>query len=137
MFADLPSAAFGLNYDPSHLVWQRMDEVRPVREFGRSARIFHVHAKDASVDEGRCDDVGILAVPLAHHTPRLPGLGSVRWPALIAALHDAGYAGPVCVEVEDRDFEGSLESRKDALRRSAAFLRPLLSAPPGAAPGSG
>ena len=124
MFADIPSAAFGLNYDPSHLVWQRMDEVRPVREFRE--RLFHVHAKDASVDTDHCDDVGILAAPLTHHTPRLPGLGSVRWAMLLSALRDAGYTGPVCIEVEDCDFEGSLEARKDALRRSAAFLRPLL-----------
>jgi sugar phosphate isomerase/epimerase len=124
MFADIPSAGFGLNFDPSHLVWQRMDYLKPLREF--AARIFHVHAKDCSIDSDRCDDVGILAAPLLHHTPRLPGLGDVRWGDLIAALREGGYAGAVCVEVEDREFEGSLERRKEALRLSAAFLRPLI-----------
>ncbi|MGH2389157.1 MAG: TIM barrel protein, partial [Chloroflexota bacterium] len=55
--------------------------------------------------------------------PKLPGLGSVRWGAFFAALTDAGYDGPVCVEVEDRAYEGSLGDRERALRQSAAFLR--------------
>jgi hypothetical protein len=42
MFEEIPSDHFGLNYDPSHLVWQQMDEVAPIREF--ADRIFHVHA---------------------------------------------------------------------------------------------
>ena len=48
MFAEIPSPSFGLNYDPSHLVWQQMDYLRPLAEF--AARIFHVHLKDALVD---------------------------------------------------------------------------------------
>jgi sugar phosphate isomerase/epimerase len=121
MFAEIPEANFGLNYDPSHLIWQRMDEVAPIREF--AARLHHVHAKDARLDRAKLDQVGILAVPLAYHTPKLPGLGDVRWGAFFAALTDAGYNGPVCVEVEDRAYEGSLTDRERALRQSAAFLR--------------
>lgn len=124
MFADIPSPSFGLNFDPSHLVWQRMDHVKPLHEF--ATRLFHVHAKDCTIDSDRCDDVGILAAPLSHHTPRLPGLGDVRWSDVFSALKSVGYAGAVCVEVEDREFEGSLELRKEALRRSAAFLRPFM-----------
>jgi sugar phosphate isomerase/epimerase len=121
MFEAIPDAHFGLNYDPSHMIWQQMDEVRPIAEF--AARLHHVHAKDARLDRARLDDVGILAVPLAYHTPKLPGLGDVRWGAFFAALSEAGYRGPVCVEVEDRAYEGTLEDRKRALRQSAAFLR--------------
>ena len=124
MFADIPSESFGLNFDPSHLLWQRMDYIKPLSEF--SSRIFHFHAKDCSIDAERCDDVGILATPLLHHTPRLPGLGGVRWADIIAALKGIGYVGPVCVEVEDRAFEGSLELRKEGLRQGASFLRPLI-----------
>jgi sugar phosphate isomerase/epimerase len=126
MFADLPSAFLGLNFDPSHLLWQRIDHIKPLREF--APRLFHVHAKDCSIDVERCDEVGILASPLSHHTPRLPGLGGVRWMELFATLHAVGYTGAVCAEVEDRAFEGSLELRKEALRRCAAFLRPLIAA---------
>jgi sugar phosphate isomerase/epimerase len=120
MFEEIPNANLGLNYDPSHMIWQQMDEVRPIEEF--APRLFHVHAKDVRLDRRRLDEVGILAVPLAYHTPKLPGLGHVRWGAFFAALTDVGYKGAVCVEVEDRAYEGSLEDRKRALRQSATYL---------------
>ena len=124
MFEEIPDANFGLNYDPSHMIWQQMDEVRPIEEF--APRLFHVHAKDVRLDRRRLDEVGILAVPLAYHTPKLPGLGDVRWGALFAALTDVGYRGAVCVEVEDRAYEGSLEDRTRALRQSATYLRQFM-----------
>jgi sugar phosphate isomerase/epimerase len=125
MFEEIPSPSFGLNYDPSHLVWQQMDPVKPIRDF--ASRIFHVHAKDVRVDRDRLNDVGILATPLEYHTPKLPGLGEVDWPAFFAALTDAGYTGPVCIEVEDRAYEGSLEDRKRALIQSKRFLESYVS----------
>lgn len=125
MFEQIPSSNFGLNFDPSHLVWQQMDEVRPVYEFGE--KIFHVHAKDAKVQRDRLHDVGILATPLKWHTPKLPGLGDVAWGKLFSALTDVGYQGPVCIEVEDRAFEGDLESRKRSLRQSGSYLRQYVS----------
>jgi sugar phosphate isomerase/epimerase len=126
MFRDIPSKNFGLNFDPSHLVWQRMDYIRPLEEF--ASRIFHAHAKDVKIDQARLDDVGILATPLEFHTPKLPGLGEVDWTRFLAALAQTGYDGPLCVEVEDRDYEGSLESRKESLRVSAKHLRPIVDA---------
>jgi sugar phosphate isomerase/epimerase len=120
MFEDIPSDHFGLNYDPSHLVWQQIDYVAPLREFG--SRIFHVHAKDVRIDRERLNQVGILAAPLDYHTPKLPGLGEIDWGRFFSVLGDVGYRGPVCVEVEDRAYEDSLETRKAALRQSAAFL---------------
>jgi sugar phosphate isomerase/epimerase len=121
MFDAFPSAAFGLNYDPSHLVWQQMDYLAPLGEF--ADRIHHVHAKDVRLDRHRLDDVGILATPLEYHTPKLPGLGEVDWGRFVSVLGDAGYQGPVCVEVEDRAYEGSLESRQLALKQSCDYLR--------------
>lgn len=121
LFDDIPSAHLGLNYDPSHMVWQQMDWLGPVREF--AGRIFHVHAKDVRIDRERLDDVGILATPLEYHVPKLPGLGEIDWGKFCSILNESGYRGPVCVEVEDRAFEESLESRKAALRQSCTFLR--------------
>jgi sugar phosphate isomerase/epimerase len=121
MFAEIPAANFGLNYDPSHLIWQQMDYIKPLREF--ASRIFHVHLKDARVDRDRLDDEGILATPLAFHTPKLPGLGDVDWGRFFSVLGETGYQGPVCVEVEDRAYEGSLELRQAALRQSLTYLR--------------
>jgi len=121
MFRDLPSPRLGLNFDPSHLVWLQMDYLAPLREF--ADRIFHVHAKDVRVDPHLLDDVGILAYPPAYHTPKLPGMGDVNWGQFFSVLGDIGYRGPVCVEVEDRVFEGSLEHRKLSLQQSHTYLR--------------
>ena len=121
MFEAIPSPRFGLNFDPSHFVWQQMDYLKAMREFAR--RFHHVHLKDARLDRFRLDEVGIMAYPLEFHTPKLPGLGDVEWGKFFSALNDAGYRGPVCVEVEDRAYEGSLELRKAALVQSAAYLR--------------
>ena len=124
MFEDIPSDHFGLNYDPSHMVWQQMDYLRPLRDF--ADRLFHVHAKDVRIDRDRLDDVGIMATPNEYHTPKLPGLGDVDWGRFFSALGDTGYDGPVCVEVEDRAYEGSLDARKASLRQSATFLRQFI-----------
>lgn len=121
MFADIPNSNFGLNFDPSHLPWQMMDYLKPINEF--SKRIFHVHAKDVRVDRDRIDEVGILAYPKEYHVPKLPGMGEVNWGKFFSVLGDTGYDGPVCVEVEDRAYEGSLVSRRAALTQSHTFLR--------------
>ena len=121
MYEEIPSPNFGLNFDPSHFIWQQMDYLKPLREF--KDRLFHVHAKDVRVDRERLDSVGILATPLEYHIPKLPGLGDVDWGRFFSVLGEVGYNGPVCVEVEDRSFEGSLESRQAALRQSATYLR--------------
>ncbi len=124
MFNDIPSPAFGLNYDPSHLVWQQIDHLRPLYEFKN--RLFHVHAKDARVNRDRLNEVGVLATPLCYHTPRLPGLGDVNWGGFFATLGEVGYTGPVCIEVEDRAYEHSQEGREAALMQSARFLRQFM-----------
>ena len=124
MFRRIPSGHFGLNYDPSHLIWQGMDPVQPIYEF--RDRIFHVHAKDARVYGERLNAVGILATPLEYHSPKLPGLGDVPWGRFFAALTDIKYRGPLCVEVEDRAYEGFLEDRQRALHQSKRFLEQFL-----------
>jgi sugar phosphate isomerase/epimerase len=124
MFEAIPSPNFGLNYDPSHMLWQQMDYIAPLKEF--SSRIFRVHLKDVAVDREKLDQVGILAYPLEFHTPKLPGRGNINWVKFLGALKDAGYDGPVCVEVEDREFEVDLAHRKQALTLSAEYLGPLL-----------
>jgi sugar phosphate isomerase/epimerase len=121
MFADIPSDSFGLNFDPSHFIWQQMDYLRAIREF--APRIFHAHAKDARLDRHKLDEVGILANPLEYHTPKLPGLGDVNWGQYFSVLGDSGYRGPVCIEVEDRAYEGSLENRQASLVQSGRYLR--------------
>jgi sugar phosphate isomerase/epimerase len=78
------------------------------------------------IERHKLDDVGILATPLEYHCPKLPGLGEIDWGRFCSVLGDAGYRGPVCIEVEDRACEATLESRQAALRQSRTFLRNFL-----------
>ena len=121
MYQDSPSPNFGLNFDPSHFIWQRMNYLKPLRDF--RDRIFHAHAKDVRLDQDRLNQVGIMAHPSDFHTPKLPGLGDVNWGRFFSVLTDTGYDGAVCVEVEDRAYEGSLDKRKASLIQSARYLR--------------
>ena len=125
MFEEIPSPNFGLNFDPSHLVWLQIDYLKPLREC--SDKIFHVHAKDVRVDRHRLDEVGILGDPLEYHTPKLPGLGDVNWGQFFSVLSDVGYQGSVCIEVEDRAYEETLERRQASLIQSGSFLKQLMS----------
>jgi sugar phosphate isomerase/epimerase len=124
IFEAIPSKHFGLNYDPSHLIWQMMDYTKPIFEF--SDRIFHVHLKDARILWEKIGDAGILTTPLNLHTPKIPGLGDIDWGKFFSALYEAGYNGPACIEVEDKSFEGSLENRKTALLQSRNYLRQFI-----------
>jgi sugar phosphate isomerase/epimerase len=123
LFEEIPSPHLGLNFDPSHLVWQHIDYVRAVRDF--APRLVHVHAKDTRIDAGALYALGVLG--LGWHTPKLPGLGDVDWGRLFSALTDVGYKGAVCIEVEDRAYEGSFDDRKRALRQSKRFLEQFVS----------
>lgn len=124
LFEDIPNANFGLNYDPSHFIWQHMNYIKPIYEF--RDRIHHVHAKDARIDHDKLDEVGILGYPNLWHTPKIPGQGDVRWGAYLGALADIGYDGPVVVEVEDRAYEGSLERRMESVVLSGRYLRQFI-----------
>ena len=67
----------------------------------------------------------MLAYPKLWHTPKLPGLGDVRWGAFLGALAEAGYDGHVAIEVEDRAFEGSIEKRQRVARHQPPFSPPV------------
>lgn len=106
MFDDF-GETIGLNMDPSHLIWQMIDVERVVREFGE--RFWHVHVKDLEINREGLFEHGILSLGMGWQVPRLPGLGEVDWGRFIAALYRVGYQGVLCVEHEDRDFEGTDE----------------------------
>ena len=122
LFEIIPSKNFGLNYDPSHFVWQQIDYIRPIYEF--KDRIFHVHYKDIKIYPEKLADVGIMATPLQYMSPKLPGLGDVDWGRYVSALTDIGYDGCTCIEVEDKAFEGSLDAVKKSLLLSRNSSKP-------------
>jgi sugar phosphate isomerase/epimerase len=116
--------AVGMNYDPSHLVWQMIDAGRFVREFG--PRMVHVHAKDLMIDRDGLYDHGILSAGMGWQVPRMPGLGEVDWPDFFANLYRAGYDGPIIIEHEDRTFEGTDEKIKRGFALARDILRPYV-----------
>ena len=120
MFSEIPCEYFGLNYDPSHLLWLQIDYLKPLYEF--RDKIFHVHLKDAVVNRDKLEDIGIMAMPGDFHSAKIPGNGDINWGKFFSALNDIKYQGAVCVEVEDRAFEGELENRKNSLIISRRYL---------------
>ncbi len=119
--------AFGINFDPSHLLWQGMDPVELIHAF--PDRIFHVHMKDVSVHfNGRSS---VLSSHLQFGDPRRswdfrsPGRGDVKFTPIIRALNTAGYAGPLSIEWEDNTMD-----REQGGPEAAAFVKGIDFSPP-------
>ncbi len=121
VFEILPYDNLGLNYDPSHFIWQMIDYIKPIYKF--RDKIFHVHYKDIKVYKERLEQVGIMAYPLDFMSPKLPGLGDVDWGRYVSALTDIGYDGYTCIEVEDKAFEGSAEAVLNSLKLSKRYMQ--------------
>jgi sugar phosphate isomerase/epimerase len=124
LFDAIPAENFGLNLDPSHLVWLMIDYERAVYDY--ADRIFHVHAKDLEIRRDGLYRHGTFASGIGWQVPRLPGLGEVRFDRFIAALYAVGYDYVVSVEHEDRRFEGTEELVKRGFLLARNVLRPHL-----------
>lgn len=114
----------GMNFDPSHLVWQMIDQVRFLREFG--PHILHAHAKDLMIDRDGLYERGIMSAGMGWQVPRMPGLGDVDWNIVFSGLYRAGYDGPMIIEHEDRTFEGSDDLVKRGFLLARDVLRPFV-----------
>jgi sugar phosphate isomerase/epimerase len=124
MFSLIPSERFGLNLDPSHLVWLQIDYERVVRDY--ASRILHVHAKDMEIDRDGLYRNGTTSLGMGWQIPRLPGLGEVRWNRFLSQLYRVGYDGVVSVEHEDRAFERTEDLVKRGFLIARDVLRPYL-----------
>ena len=120
LFEIIPSPYFGLNFDPSHYVWQGMDYVKTIYDF--KDRIFHIHFKDIKLYPEKLAECGVLAYPLDYMSPKIPGLGDVNWSAFISALNDIRYNGDAVIEVEDKAFESCREDILKSIRLSKRYL---------------
>lgn len=112
--------AVGMNFDPSHLIWQFIDQTRFIKEFG--PQMAHVHAKDVMIDQDGLYENGTMSTGMGWQVPRLCGLGDVDWSGFFSGLYRAGYDGPVIIEHEDRDFEGT----EDRVKRGFLLARDVL-----------
>ena len=124
MFSIVPSDSFGLNLDPSHLVWLMVDYERAARDY--ASRLFHVHAKDMEIDRDGLYRNSTLSLGMGWQIPRLPGLGEVDWGRFIGTLYRVGYDGVVSVEHEDRAFEKTQELVERGFLIARDALRPYL-----------
>ncbi|MBI9098362.1 MAG: TIM barrel protein [Spirochaetaceae bacterium] len=125
MFTEIPSDSFGLNYDPSHMVWQQMDYIQPLYDF--SEKLFQIHIKDLKILKHKLNKVGIMAHPLEYCSPKLPGLGDIDWSAFFSALNSIGYDGPAIIEVEDKAYEGSDDDVLASLHQSLRYVKQFVS----------
>ncbi len=124
MWEIIPDENFGLNLDPSHLVLQMIDSERVIREF--HSKIFHVHAKDLSIDREGLYENGAFSNGIGWNVPRLPGLGDLDWAKFISALYRYGYNYVVSIEHEDRAFEKTEELIKAGFLIARDVLRPYI-----------
>ncbi|AYB00846.1 sugar phosphate isomerase/epimerase family protein [Lachnoanaerobaculum umeaense] len=120
VFDIISSDNLGINYDPSHFVWQMIDYIKPIYEF--KDKIFHVHFKDIKLYRDKLNKVGVMAYPLEFMSPKIPGYGDVDWGKYVSALTDIGYDGYTCIEIEDKYFEGSKEKTIDSLKLSKKYM---------------
>lgn len=114
MFDLVPHESFGLNFDPSHLMWQGIDYVAAVDRFAK--RIFHTHAKDTEVRDDKLAYLGNQQRGWWRYV--IPGFGRVKWGEYIAALRRNGYNGVLSIEHED----GAL-GREEGFIKGKNYLR--------------
>ncbi len=114
----------GMNFDPSHLIWQFIDQTRFIKEFG--PQMAHVHAKDVMIDRDGLYENGTMSTGMGWQVPRLCGLGDVNWSDFFSGLYRVGYDGPVIIEHEDRDFEGTEEKVKRGFTLARDVLMPYI-----------
>lgn len=103
LFEVLPQENFGLNFDPSHLLWQGIDHLAAVEEF--AGRIFHTHAKDVAINEAALRRIGVLQGAWWRYC--IPGTGRIDWGEYLGRLREVGFDGAVSIEHEDRTLDAA------------------------------
>ena len=135
---DFPN--FGLNYDPSHLLWQMIDPYTPLVEFGQY--ILSVHAKDTHirrdvlVEHGTITPYrnaemapnGVVEARACWWEFRVPGEGDLDWSRFLGELLATGYEGAILIELEAHAYMGSRPQVLEGLNRSLTHLQESLAA---------
>jgi sugar phosphate isomerase/epimerase len=128
-FKECPSPAFGINYDPSHLIRMGIDPLRFLREFVN--RVYHVHGKDTQLlDEGLYEYGNSQPSTFAkkarfsgpHWRYTLAGNGGTDWPAVFKILKESQYQGCISIELEDMNYFETPELQQEGLLKAAKYL---------------
>jgi len=117
MFESVPSKAIGLEFDPSHLVFQFINVERAIYEFAEWIYVFH--AKDTQIYPHVLERTGVLG--RGWWKFRIPGYGDVQWTKVFRALTEIGFTGDMIIEHEDPIFRG--DRREEGLRLGLKLLK--------------
>jgi sugar phosphate isomerase/epimerase len=129
---EMNSPQFGINFDPSHLIRMGIDPLRFLREF--APQVVHLHGKDAFIDTERLYNIGHeQAGVFGEGLPwggwfwryTIPGRGRAPWSQLLAELKATGYGGFVSIELEDGDYNGTIDGEKRGFIAARDFLRSI------------
>lgn len=114
LFELVPDENLGLNFDPSHLVWQDIDYLAAVEKF--ADRIFHTHAKDTEILAHKRAYIGNQSQGWWRYV--IPGFGVIDWGVYIGRLRDNGYDGVLSIEHEDATW-----SREEGFIKGNQYLQ--------------
>lgn len=125
------TAPVGLQFDPSHLIWQFMDPVQAARDF--ADKIYDVHLKDTEILWHVLRRSGIQPIENVRWWRfRIPGQGSVDWKGFFTVLEEVGYQGSMNIENEDEFYypaynQGDFtEQYKRGFHTAHVFLKTLV-----------
>ena len=127
---EMNSPQYGINYDPSHLIRMGIDPVRFIEEF--ASQVVHVHGKDTFIDAERLYDIGTeQAGVFAQGLPwggyfwryTIPGAGRAPWTKIFTILKNAKFNGCVSIELEDVNYNGTLDGERKGFVASRDFLQ--------------
>ena len=128
MFEIIPDENFGLNFDPSHLIWLGVDYIKALIDY--KERVLYFHAKDTKIFEEKRSYYSIFGKQLDRENEwdygwwqhKIPGKGSVDWQKIYQTLREIGYDGYVSIEHEDLNYSENDEAIKLGLMKGKAFL---------------
>lgn len=128
MFEIIPDENFGLNFDPSHLIWLGVDYIKALIDY--KERVLYFHAKDTKIFEEKRSYYSIFGKQLDRENEwdygwwqhKIPGKGSIDWQKIYQTLREIGYDGYVSIEHEDLNYSENDEAIKTGLVKGKAFL---------------
>lgn len=132
MFEIIPDKNFGLNFDPSHLIWLGVDYVKALKDY--KEKVLYFHAKDTKIFEDKKSYYSILGKQLDRENEwdygwwkhKIPGSGSIDWVKIFQTLNEIKYDGFVSIEHEDLDYSENDEIIKVGLIKGKKFLDSMI-----------
>ena len=131
MFKRIPSKNFGLNFDPSHLIWQQIDYLAALEKY--SERIFNIHLNEIKLDKDNLKRYGIFGKQLERehkydfgwYNSVTIGSGDIDWRYIIKLLIELNYKGSLTIEFKDKNHKNNL-SILTGLKQSKEYINNII-----------